>query len=40
MLADISKGSSAQQCIGDGMKDDVGIAVARKPAVVGHFDTP
>ncbi len=39
MLADIAKASSAEQCIGDGMKDDVGIAVAGKPAAVGHLDT-
>ena len=38
MLADVAEAGRAEQGVGDGVKDDVGIAVAGKPAAVGHVD--
>ena len=35
MLADIAEAGGAEQCVGDGVEDDVGIAVAGEAAVVG-----
>src|SRR5258708_30007835 len=37
MLADVAKAGGAEQCVGNGMKHDVSIAMARKAAVMRHF---
>src|SRR5260221_5217624 len=39
MLADVAKAGGAEQGIGEGVKDDVGIAVAGEAAVMGQLDS-
>ena len=39
MLADVVEAGGAKDGIGDGVEDDVGVAVPGKPAAVGHRDT-
>ena len=39
MLTDVAKSRRAEQRIGDGMQDNVGVAVAGEPAGVRHRDT-
>ena len=39
MRADVAKPRRPQQRIGDRMENDVGIAVAKKAACVGHSDS-
>ena len=38
MLADVAEAGGAEQGVGDGVKHDVGVAVAGKPAAVRNCD--
>ena len=39
MLADVAQSGCPQQCVGNGMEDDVGIAVAGKPALMRNLNS-
>src|SRR5215213_8481374 len=39
VLADVTEPCRSQQCVGNGMKDYIGIAVSSEPAAMSHGDS-